>query len=366
MRLPPFELERYFAPREFVARAQLSSSDCESLSLDEVLVHADAEMRALWSTQKLGYGEYRGHPVLRDEIAKLHAGTKSDDTLACAPAEGILLAMGALVDSGDRVVCCAPAYQSLHEIARGAGCVVDEWPWPFDVDRLASIVRAKKTRMIIVNFPHNPTGAVPTRAEWDEIVSIARDAGAWLFSDEMYRFLDLADDIDPLPSAVTLYEKAIALGGLSKAFSAPGLRSGWLVSRDADALERCAEQKDYTTICGNGPGELLSTMVLRDRARILARNVDTIRANVAALERVFGVKGPRAGCITFVELVRENEADASVTQLCDALFRETKLLLLPSSVFGFGDRHVRFGLGRAPFAQSLAEFAAWHSKRAAR
>src|SRR5688572_13696498 len=140
MRLPPFALERYFAPREFVARAQLSSSDCESLAIDDVLAHADDEMRALWNEQKLGYGEYRGHPLLRAEIASLHQGARDDDTLACAPAEGILLAMSALLDAGDRVVCCAPAYQSLHEIARGAGCAVDEWPWPFDVDRLRDVV----------------------------------------------------------------------------------------------------------------------------------------------------------------------------------------------------------------------------------
>jgi aspartate/methionine/tyrosine aminotransferase len=361
VKLPPFALERYFAPREFVARAQLSSSDCESLALDDVLARADDELRTLWSQQTLGYGEYRGHPLLRAEIAALYGATvRPDDTLACAPAEGILLAMGALLDAGDRVVCCAPAYQSLHEIARGVGCVVDEWPWPFDVSRLRALVSAtaSKTRMIVVNFPHNPTGFVPTAEEWRAIVDVAREAGAYLFSDEMYRFLDLHDDIAPLPSAVDVYEKAIALGGLSKAFSAPGLRSGWLVTRDRDALEKCAEQKDYTTICGNGPGELLSVMILRDKKRVLARNVALIRNNVAALERTLGalgVKGPRAGCITFAPL--EN-----ATATCDALFQETKILLLPSSVFGFGDAHVRFGLGRAPFATTIEEFAAWRAR----
>ena len=357
MKLPPFALERYFAPREFIARAQLSSSDCESLALDDVLARADGEMRSLWTKQTLGYGEYRGHPLLRAEIAALYGeAVRADDTLACAPAEGIVLAMNALLDDGDRIVCCAPAYQSLHEIARGIGCVVDEWPLPFALDALRDVVRAKKTRMIVVNFPHNPTGFVPTTEEWQAIVDVAREAGAVLFSDEMYRLLDLDPATHaPLPSAVDLYDKAIALGGLSKAFSAPGLRSGWLVSRDQDVIERCAEQKDYTTICGNGPGELLSVMILRDKARVLARNIDIIRANVAALERTLGVQGPRAGCISFAPL--EN-----ATATCDALFRDTKILLLPSSVFGFGDGHVRFGLGRAPFATTLAEFAAWRAR----
>lgn len=357
MKLPPFALERYFAPREFVARGQLSSSDCESLALHEVLERADEEMRALWSRQTLGYGEYRGHPLLRAEIAALYGSVRAQDTLACAPAEGIFLAMVSLLDAGDRVVCCAPAYQSLHEVARSVGCVVDEWPWPFDVAQLRALVSSvpsKSTRMIVVNFPHNPTGFVPAAEEWRAIVDIARDAGAYLFSDEMYRFLDLGLDAEvaPLPSAVDLYEKAIALGGLSKAFGAPGLRSGWLVSRDHHAIERCAEQKDYTTICGNAPGELLSVMVLRDKARVLARNIELIRANIEALERTLGVKGPRAGCITFAPL-------ANATATCDALFREKQILLLPSSVFGFGDGHVRFGLGRAAFATIIEELAAW-------
>jgi aspartate/methionine/tyrosine aminotransferase len=357
VKLPPFALERYFAPREFVARAQLSSSDCESLALDDVLARADDELRALWSRLTLGYAEYRGHPLLRAEIAALYASARVEDTMACAPSEGILLAMTALLEAGDRVVCCAPAYQSLHEIARGAGCTVDEWPFPFDMAQLHSLVRARATRMIVVNFPHNPTGHVPTRDEWRAIVDVAREAGAILFSDEMYRFLDLDPSLPPLPSAVDEYEMAIALGGLSKAFSAPGLRAGWLVSRDVELLDRCAEQKDYTTICGNGPGELLSAMVLRDKARILARNVELIRANVAALESALGVKGPRAGCITFAPM-----RDATAT--CDALFRETQMLLLPSSVFGFGDGHVRFGLGRAPFARAVEECAAWLARRA--
>ena len=103
MKLPPFALERYFAPREFVARAQLSASDCEALALDDVLARADDEMRALSTKQTLGYGEYRGHPLLRAEIAALYGeAVRADDTLACAPAEGIVLAMNALLDDGDR------------------------------------------------------------------------------------------------------------------------------------------------------------------------------------------------------------------------------------------------------------------------
>ncbi|MBI1944188.1 MAG: aminotransferase class I/II-fold pyridoxal phosphate-dependent enzyme [Deltaproteobacteria bacterium] len=355
MKLAPFALERYFAPREFVARAQLSCSDCEALTLDDVVAHAEAELRDAWSALRLGYSESRGHPLLRAEVAAMHPGTSVEHTITCAPAEGILLAMLSTLAAGDRVVACAPAYQSLHEIARGMGCVVDEWPWPFDLTRLTALVRARKTKLVVVNFPHNPTGHVPSVDEWHAVVAAARDAGAHLFSDEMYRFLDLTA-APPLASAVELYDKAIVLGGLSKAFSAPGLRSGWLVSRDLDVIQRCAEHKDYTTICGNGPGELLSIMVLRQRARILARNIATIRANVAALERLVpGAKGPRAGCVAFVEL------DDGVTALADELFRETKMLLLPSSVFGAGDRHARFGLGRAAFATTLEEFATWRA-----
>lgn len=364
MKLPPFALERYFAPREFKASAQLSCSDCEALPMHALVADADEASAALWQELTLAYQETRGHPLLRAEIASLYRGVAAEDVLACAPSEGIFLAMSTLLVAGDRVIVTMPAYQSLFDIARGLGCTVDAWTtsqergWRFDPAELRALLRGG-ARMVVVNFPHNPTGALPTSDEWREIVDMVDAAGAWLFSDEMYRFLE-RDPAHRLPAAVEVSERGITLGGLSKAFSAPGLRSGWLASRSPDVIERAAERKDFTTICGSGPSEVLSIMVLRQRARILAANAARVRANIEAAAHaadVLSFAPPPAGCVALARV------PGSATDLCDSLFRETGTLLLPSTVFDFGDSHVRLGFGRADFPRALDVLTTWSRSR---
>lgn len=367
VRLPPFKLERHFAKHEFSVRRSLSSSDCEPLSQRELLATADAEVLALWENLRLAYTESRGLPLLRREIAALHEGASGDDVLEIVPEEGIFLAMQAIVASGDHVVCTAPGYQSLHEIARSLGAQVSLWPvderadggWTFDPQRLKELLAARKTKLVVVNFPHNPTGFVPTATEWAAIVALVRDAGARLFSDEMYRTLEL--DRAPLPSAVSLDERAVVLGGVSKTLAAPGLRVGWLVTKDRVLLDAVAEQKDWTTICGSAPSEILALAALRARAKLLERSralvrrsLDAVDALVAAKPGLLRWQRPPGGSIGLARLLGE-----PATAFCDRLLREKSLLLLPSTLFDFGDAHVRFGLGRADFPEALDELRAW-------
>lgn len=366
MDLAPFLLERVFARHEFSARRLLSSSDCESLSMAELIAGADAETLGMWDTLRLGYTESRGLPLLRKEIAALHPGARPSDVVEVQPSEGITLAMWALVKAGDRVVATAPAYQSLHEVARARGATVVPWEareaeggWRFDLDELRHHLQGGAA-MLVVNFPHNPTGASLERAELDEAVALARGAGARIFSDEMYRLLEVTPGT-ALPSIVELDERSVVLGGMSKAFSLPGLRVGWLVSKDHDVLDRVAALKDYTTICGSAPSEVLALMGLRARAEIFARNRAIIEASLAALARfrerhdLFGGPPPRTSWVTLAPLRRPEGA----TAFCERLVREAGLFLVASTSFHFGDAHVRLGLGRADFPQGLDELATW-------
>lgn len=366
MRLPPFTLERHFAKHEFTVRRSLSSSDCEPLTQRELLAKAGPEVVALWEDLKLAYTESRGLPLLRREIATLHEGTTADDVIEVVPEEGIFLAMQSLVAAGDEVVVTAPAYQSLHEIARSLGARVSSWTpderadgsWHFDPAHLDALVTTR-TRLVVVNFPHNPTGCVPAQDEQAAIVETARRAGAWLFSDEMYRTLER--DRAPLPSAVTLYEKAVVLGGVSKTLAAPGLRVGWLVAKDRPFLDRVAEQKDWTTICGSAPSEILALAALRSRDAILERNRALVRRSLEAVDAFLATKPgvfrwarPAGASIGLARVIGE-----PASALCDRLLREKNLLLLPSTLFDFGDAHVRFGLGRADFPEALDELREW-------
>lgn len=364
MRLPPFRIERYFARHEFSARYQLSSSDCEPLSLAELLGMADEETRGLWDGLSLAYTESAGLPALREEIASLYPGVSGDDVIEVVPEEGILLAMQAILQPGDHVVATFPAYQSLHSIAESIGCEVSHWTpedgGGFDPAALRSLVRPD-TRLIVVNFPHNPTGQSVTEACFREIAGIAEDAGAHLFSDEMYRFLELGDT-ERLTSAVEIYPHAITLGGLSKAFALPGLRVGWLATRDTALMRRIAELKDYTTICASAPSEVLGLIGLRARDCIVARNLDIIGRNVAAASSFVGRWAhlaswvpPQAGSVALARI----RFDGGAAAMCERLVADTGAMLLPSEVFGWGDEHVRFGLGRRGFAEGLEVFDRW-------
>jgi aspartate/methionine/tyrosine aminotransferase len=369
VRLPPFEIERYFAQHEFSARHQLSSSDCEPLTLSEVLAMADDEARDLWDRLSLAYTESAGLPLLRREIAALYADVSEDDVLEVVPEEGILLAMQAMLEPGDHVIVTFPAYQSLHSIAESIGCDVSGWvpeeEAGFDTAALRALVRPD-TRMIVVNLPHNPTGLTVTPEAFREVADIAEEAGAYLFSDEMYRFLEL-QGTPRLPSAVGLSPNAVALGGLSKAFSLPGLRVGWLATRDRAVMRRVAELKDYTTICASAPSEVLGLIGLRARDRIVARNLGIIGSNMAATAefvarwpRTLTWEPPMAGSVALARV----SIDGGTAAMCERLVAETGAMLLPSSVFGWGDEHVRLGLGRAGFAEGLGVFERWLASQA--
>src|SRR5262245_55508424 len=317
-RLPDFELERFFARWEFTAPYLLCVSDIEGLRLKELVSLADEESRTLWDGLSLGYTESTGLPILRREIATLYTGVTPDDVLTFAGAEeGILVALSSLLGEGDHAIVTWPCYQSLEDIARGAGADVSRWElresnrWKPDLDELRALIRPN-TRLIVVNFPNNPTGVLPDGQTWTEIIAIARQCGAWLFSDEVYRGLEY-DPSDRLPTAVDLYERGLSLGVMSKAYALAGLRIGWIACRDAAMRKRMATRKDWTTICSSAPSEVLALMGLRARDRIVARNLDLVRGNLVLLDRFFARYGdrihwvkPRAGCIAFPRLEGES------------------------------------------------------------
>ncbi len=317
----------------------------------------------------LGYTESRGLPALRAEIANTYSGVSADDVLCCVPQEGVTL-LHALLRPGDRVVATAPGYQSLHSLAESLDCHVSLWQprratdgrLHFDVADLRRLA-APGAACITVNFPHNPTGCCPTPAEWADIVDIACQQGAILFSDEVYRPLWSAGP--PCVSAASLYDKAVVLGALSKSHSLPGLRAGWLVARDAALMAKLCAAKDYTTICGSAPSEVLALIGLRASDVILAKNRALIVDNLAAASRffeawshVFEWSPPKGGTVGFPRLLTgETAAD-----FCMRALSGCGVLLLPSSAYDHtvpGEERFRIGFGRRNFPSVLAIFEKW-------
>ena len=361
MQYAPFEIEQYFRKYEFSAPNQISPSDCEPLTLDELLTYATPARRAQFENLWLGYTESKGHPELLDAIANLHSDISAEDVIEVVPEEGIFLAMNCLLEAGDHVVAIHPCFQSLWEIARATGCELDFWRqrrtesgWHFDIDELAALIRPH-TKMLVINFPHNPTGALPCQADFARIIELARSHDLILFSDEIYRFAEHDPGLR-LPSACEVYEKAVVLGGLSKCFGVPGLRVGWLISQDKEMIESFQELKSYTTICGSGPSEILALIALDNWRALAARCVHIVGQNMAICRDFFGrysdlfwIAYPQAGTIALAEL----KADMPVDEFAEALVREQGVMVLPASIMKFEGNYFRLGFGRRSLPHAL-------------
>ena len=370
MKIEPFALERYFAKHEFSARYMLSSSDCEAFSMAELLSLADTGTNYLWKELNLGYTESPGHPLLRETIAEIYCGIDPQEILVLAPEEGIFLLMHALLEPGDHVVCTFPGYQSLFEVARSIGCEVSTWEpdgsqsWQFELGQLEANLR-DETRLVVVNFPHNPTGAAPSREDFEALIDLVKRRGIYLLSDEMYRFLEIAPD-STLPAACEMYERAFSLFGLSKTFGMPGLRIGWLASQDQQALEGVSLLKDYTTICSSAPSELLAIMALQNRQTIIAQQLKRVRRNLAVLDEFFRDhldlflwNRPSGSSVCFPRMLTVQDTFT----FCEQLVVETGIMLVPSRMFQFGDHHVRIGFGRQNLPGVLKHFSEYLDHR---
>jgi aspartate/methionine/tyrosine aminotransferase len=360
MQIQPFQLERFFARHEFSARSLLSSSDCESLAVQDLLTLADDEMRGLWGSLRLGYTESAGHPLLRAEIGGLYTHIPPAGVLCAAPEEAIFIAMNQLLRAGDRVVVVWPAYQSLFAVAQAIGCEVTPWPiqveegrWRVDLDQLKAILPG--ARLLVLNFPHNPTGFLPERALFEAVIELAEREGVLVFSDEMYRLLEY--DLDTrLPAACDLSAHAISLSGLSKSFGLPGLRTGWLACQDASLMAGFQAFKDYTTICASAPGEILSIIALRARAPILARCREIVLRNLGLAAEFFTARPdlfawlpPDGGSVAFPAWLGSELVEA----FCAAAVEQHGLMIVPSVEFGVPGNHFRVGLGRQDFPDAL-------------
>jgi len=365
LKYEPFRLERYFAEYEFSINRQLSSSDCESISLNTLFDLLDYEEKKEFMNMTFGYTESSGSIRLREEIANLYSGFTPDEIFVAAPEECIYLTLNSLFEKGDRIVVLSPIYQSLVEIPRAAGCEVVMWPllnregnWEIDIDFLKKTIREKPVRAILLNFPHNPTGFMPSSEDYRELVDIARKNNIFIFSDEMYWLLE-HDYREPLPSMCTVYEDSVSLFGMSKSFGLPGLRIGWIATKKKDLYSKVAHLKDYTTICSSAPSEHLARIALRHRDFFIGRSRDIIRSNIdyavgvfEDLENILEWNEPSGSSVAFPAF----KGNIRASDVSRDLVKGHDLLMLPGKLFDYDDRYFRLGLGRKNFKDALYAF----------
>ncbi len=354
MRLTDFAVERYFARYEFTAKYMLSSSDCDGYSMRYVLDLASPDERSQWENLKLGYTETIGSEPLRTAIKQHYSTIGLNEIVVSSPGEANFALMNVVLEAGDHVVCMSPMYQSLYQVAKDLGCTISFWKpevasgkWYYDPGDLKKLI-TPKTKLVIINFPHNPTGYSPGSGDLMAIMEMARHHGIMVFSDEMYRLLH-HDKHDTLPSACDVYENAISLWGTAKTFGLAGLRLGWLTSRNTEVLRRVESFKDYLSICNNAPGEILAAIALNNVDSFLNPNLEKIRSNILLFEAFvekhtdrFTFLKPNSGSTTFLRL---NMKEPAMT-FAERLVKDTGIMLLPSETFDHGTAHARIGFGR--------------------
>ncbi|MCP4318629.1 MAG: aminotransferase class I/II-fold pyridoxal phosphate-dependent enzyme [Hyphomicrobiales bacterium] len=356
--LPDFKLETHFSKWEFKARHHLTASDAESISMRDLLAMATPEERDDFDGMWLGYTETFGAPDLRETIASTHENRGAAEILCFAGAsEGIFAANTVILDKDSHAIVVTPNYQS-HEtlpqaICQATGVPLDpEDGWSLDIDRVAASIRPN-TRLVTINFPHNPTGAILLLERYEALVGLCRKHGIYILHDEIFNGLG-PTGTRHLPFIADIYERGLSLNVMSKAYGLPGLRIGWIACQDTDLLSRMERMKHYLSICNSGPSEKLAKIALKNRDRLLARNCAIVDENLPKWEAFFAKypdlfdwRRPDGSCMAFPRY----KGPEGVEQFIEGLVEESGVLLLPGSIYASQlnptpkDRF-RIGLGR--------------------
>jgi aspartate/methionine/tyrosine aminotransferase len=363
MIIQPFKLERFYSIHEFTAKYLLCSSDCESMTIGNLLQMENGSTEK-FHQQWLGYTETKGNPDLRKDISSIYSNISEEDILVCAGAqEPIFIFCQAMLKAGDEVIIQFPCYQSVQSVPESLGCKVVNWNVKynnnkpeFDIEELESII-TNKTKIIFLNSPHNPTGHHFSKEEQLAIVELARKNNCIIFCDEVYRELE-HNPAYQIPAFADVYENAVSLSVMSKAYGLPGLRIGWVATKQKEIIEKMSIVKEYTTICNAAPSEFLAGVALRNRIQILKRNLDIVHANIPLLNtffnkyaQLFSWHPPVAGPIGFVKI----NFDTDDLEFVNKVVKEKNVLLLPGHVYDYKG-YFRVGFGRKNMSEALNKF----------
>lgn len=334
-----FCLERWQSLHDFAAKYNLSESGVEPLEL--------SELQSVPSTT-LGYGHTKGSPELRRELAVIYKNRKEEDILITnGGAEANFVAVNSAIQPGDEVAVQMPNYMQVVGLLKslGAKCRYFWLRGPnfeFDRDELRKQVTAK-TKAVFITNPNNPAGTVLDESDVRFIADIAGENDALLFSDEVYRGLEI--QARTAPSAADLYERSIVTSSLSKVYGLPGIRIGWLTA-SRDLVDKAWAIKDYTTISPSVVSQLIAVQALRvresleSRARMIAQRNLRVAREILEKTDDFEWRTPEAAPFVFI---RTTFTDDNYT-FCERLFEETGVLINPGRCFEMPS-YVRIGLG---------------------
>jgi aspartate/methionine/tyrosine aminotransferase len=371
MKIETFALERWMTTWETQVDYDIAESGILPMTVNELLDLLPADDRASALSQlldtRLGYSEAPGSLELRSLLAATYASTGPSEILVTTGAiEANFLAFNTLLEPGDHVVAVYPAYQQLYSVPRAIGCDVSLWElrpengFRYDLDELEALVRPS-TKLIVINTPHNPTGAMLSPDQLARVYDLALSTGARVLSDEAYRWLEIPGGDELAPPVRELGAAGISIGTFSKPFGLPGLRIGWIAG-PAHFVADCWAMRDFITLSPGKLNDALAVIALRHQDQIVARTRRIVTENLATARACFSEYGdlvswvePRGGLLAMLRY----ELDIDSMALADRLAAEYSVMLAPGSAFGY-EHHLRIGIGQDPrvFSEGLARAAA--------
>ena len=342
MKIKPFAVEEWMNAWEVGAKYNIAETCVDSISMNDLfeLTGEDkTEFLNRLCARRLSYGDIEGLPEFRKGVCGLYKTLNIENIVPTHGASGANHhVFYSLISPGDRVVSIMPTYQQLYSIPESYGADVQilhlskENNYLPDLEKLRRLVKPK-TKMICINNPNNPTGALMSEQILREIVEIARSADAWILCDEVYRHLSQEDGW--CPSIVDLYEKGISVSSMSKVFSLAGLRLGWIATHDMSVVKSCLSHRDYNLVSCGVFDEMLAAAALKHRDKLLERSRKIVRENLQILDDWVGSEPhvsyvkPKAGTTALVYY----DLDISSYEFCEEMYKKTGAFVTPGDCF---------------------------------
>lgn len=342
MKIKPFAVEEWMNAWEVGAKYNIAETCVDSISMNELfeLTGEDkTEFLNRLCARRLSYGDIEGLPEFRKGVCGLYKTLNIENIVPTHGASGANHhVFYSLISPGDRVVSIMPTYQQLYSIPESYGADVQilhlskENNYLPDLEKLRRLV-TPETKMICINNPNNPTGALMSEQLLREIVEIARSADAWILCDEVYRHLSQEDDW--CPSIVDLYEKGISVSSMSKVFSLAGLRLGWIATHDMSVVKSCLSHRDYNLVSCGVFDEMLAAAALKHSDKLLERSRKIVRENLKILDDWVGSEPhvsyvkPQAGTTALVYY----DLDISSYEFCEEMYKKTGAFVTPGDCF---------------------------------
>lgn len=342
MKIEPFKVEEWMNAYETGARYNIAETCVDSVSPDELFELTGESKEKFWnafSSQRLTYGYIEGNPSLKEGICSLYHTLKPEEIVPTHGAAGANHHIFySLIEPGDRVISIMPTYQQLYSIPESYGADVRMLHLKAENGYLPDLEELKKlavpgTKMICINNPNNPTGALMSRELLMQIVEIARSVDAYVLCDEVYRHLTQKDEW--CESIVDLYEKGISVSSMSKVFSLAGLRLGWIATHDPNVIKTCLSHRDYNLVSCGMFDEQLAGIALKHSDKLLVRNRFIVRTNLEILDQWIKTEPhvsylkPQAGTTALVFY----DFDIDSYEFCERMYHEVGAFVTPGDCF---------------------------------